>query len=125
MVFSSRSEPDLVEPLLASCYFPVLYGRPVRVHGDYYIDGGVLDNLPIEALAARGADEVIAVVTSPDGLVLKDLRRRKWKPELKGSRLHVIRPRKALLLKSWDFSRDRMELAIEEGYARGREFLGH
>ena len=124
VVFSSREEVDLIEPLLASCYLPVLYGRTVRVRGELYVDGGVLDNLPIETLAERGADEVIAVVTSPEGHCLKDLRRRSWTPVLEGSKLHVIRPHKTLTLKSWDFDRDRMERAIDEGYARGREFLG-
>lgn len=124
VVFSSRDEPDLVEPLLASCFIPVLYGRPVRVRGELYVDGGATDNLPIEELASRGARDVIAVVASADGVVLKDLRRRRWTPGLHGANLVLVRPRRALAIGSWDFDRDRMERAIEEGHAAVREAWG-
>lgn len=124
VVFSSRHEPDLIDPLLASCFVPVLYGRTVRLRGDLYFDGGATDNLPVEVLADRGAREVIAVITSPEGRVLKSLRRRAWTPTLDGARLHVIKPRRTLGLRSWDFDAGRVEEAIAEGYAAGREFLG-
>lgn len=127
VVYSSRGEADLVEPLLGSCFLPVLYGRPVRVRGELLVDGGITDNLPIEELAARGATEIIAVLTRADGTVRKDLRRARWRPNLAGrtgAKLHVIKPKQPLAIRSWDFDRDRLERAIDEGYARGRELLG-
>jgi NTE family protein len=120
-VFSSREEPDLVEPLLGSCFLPVLYGRPVRLRGELLADGGITDNLPIEALVERGADEVIAVVTSSDGLALKTPLRPRWRPRLSGARLHVVHPRTPLAIRSWDLDADRIARAIDEGFARGRE----
>jgi NTE family protein len=125
VVFSSREEPDLIEPVLASCFLPVLYGRTVRIRGDLMVDGGICDNLPIEELARRGATEVIAVVANADGHVLKSLRRRRWRPSLPGggAALHVIAPRAPLDLRSWDFDADRIARAIDEGYAAARAAL--
>ncbi len=122
VVFSSRDEPDFIEPLLGSCFFPILYGRTVRVRGDLLVDGGLTDNLPIETLAARGVDEVVAVVTSTDGTALKTPLRTRWPPRADGVRVHVIHPRAPLAIRSWDFDRDRIERALDEGFARGREF---
>jgi predicted patatin/cPLA2 family phospholipase len=123
VVYSSRDEPDFVEPLLGSCFFPVLYGRTVRVRGELLVDGGLTNNLPIEALTARGADEVIAVVTSTEGTALKTPLNPRWRPRADGARVHVIHPRTPLAIRSWDFDRDRIARAVDEGWARGREFV--
>jgi NTE family protein len=123
-LFSSREEPDLLAPILGSCFVPVLYGRPVRVRGEWLIDGGFTNNLPLEPLVARGARDVIAVVTSHEGVALKSPRRTRWRPVAHGARVHVIHPRRPLAVRSWDLDRDRMARAIDEGYARGREFAG-
>jgi NTE family protein len=121
-IFSSREEPSMLDPAMGSAFFPVLYGRPVQVRGEWLLDGGFTDNLPIEALAKRGATEVIAVVPSHEGIAFKDLSRRRWNPRLPGARLSVIYPREKLALRSWEFARDRMEATIEEGYYQGRKF---
>ncbi len=120
-VFSSREEPSMLEPMLASCFFPVFYGRTVRLRDAVHIDGGFVDNLPVELLVERGATEIVAVVPDAAGLSFKDLRRRSWKPEVRGARLRVVHPRRPLELGSWDLDRDRVERAIDEGYACGRE----
>jgi NTE family protein len=122
--YSTRQEPDTVEPLLGSCFFPVLYGRPVRLRGELLVDGGLTDNLPLEALAARGADEIIAVVTRVDGTAIKTPRRLRWRPASASARVHVIHPRRPLALRSWDFDADRIARAIDEGYAAARERYG-
>ena len=124
VVFSSRTEPALLEPLLGSCFLPPFYGRAIRVRGELLIDGGLTDNLPIEALAARGADEIVAVVTSPGGTALKSPLRPWWRPQVEGKHVHVVHPERPLPIGSWDFSADRMSRAIDEGYRRGRILIG-
>jgi NTE family protein len=124
VVFSSRLEPDFIEPLLGSCFFPVLYGRPVRVRGAYLLDGGLTDNLPLEALVSRGADEIIASVISHDGTAFKHPLRTRWRPRAHGARVHVIHPSRPLSLRSWDLDPDRVERALDHGYERGRVFVG-
>lgn len=124
MVLSSREERDLIEAVLGSCFIPLLYGRTVRVQGALVVDGGVTDNLPVEALAERGARDIVAVTVRHDGMAFKSPRRARWRPACHGARVHVIHPRKPLALESWSFDRDGLERAIDEGYARGREFVG-
>jgi NTE family protein len=50
--------------LMASCAIPTGY-PPVRINGKFYVDGGVLDVLPIWAAAEMGATRVIAVNVLP------------------------------------------------------------
>jgi NTE family protein len=127
VVFSTRHEPDMLPPLLGSCFFPLLYGRTVRVRGQLLVDGGLVDNLPLEALVERGAREILAVTTRPDGTALKTPFQRRWRPAVDpraGARVHVIHPRAPLAIKSWDFSPDAIARAIDDGYDAARRFLG-
>jgi NTE family protein len=50
--------------LMASCAIPSGY-PPVRINGKLYVDGGVLDVLPIWAAAEMGATRVVAVNALP------------------------------------------------------------
>ena len=50
--------------LMASCAIPFGY-PPVRIDGRLYVDGGVLDVLPVWAAAEMGATRVIAVNVLP------------------------------------------------------------
>jgi NTE family protein len=40
---------ELVDALLGSCCVPAVF-NPVRMYGNIYVDGGVLDNLPVKAI---------------------------------------------------------------------------
>jgi NTE family protein len=40
------SKGDLIEPVIASASIPVLF-QPVVINSIYYVDGGVMDNLPV------------------------------------------------------------------------------
>lgn len=42
----------LIEPLLASCSFPMLF-TPTMAHGRLCADGGILDNFPVEQVSVR------------------------------------------------------------------------
>lgn len=127
VVFSTRDEPDMLPPLLASCFFPVLYGRTVRIRGQLLVDGGLADNLPLEPLVERGARELVAVTVRADGTALKTPWNKRWRPTVdprSGARVHVIHPRAPLALESWDFSPDGIARAIDDGYDAARRFLG-
>jgi len=64
----------LAQNMIASGALPTLYS-PVEINGRILIDGGVVDNYPIEELKARGIDFIIGVDVQ-DGL--------KSREELKG-----------------------------------------
>jgi NTE family protein len=57
---------SITTAVVASCALPVFY-PPVEVNGRFLVDGGVLDNLPLEFAASRGADLIIAVDVGAGG----------------------------------------------------------
>lgn len=54
---------ELAERIAASCCMPVLFA-PVRIDGTYYVDGGLMMNLPVGTIR-RICDTVVAINVSP------------------------------------------------------------
>jgi len=54
---------ELVKPILASSCLPVIF-NPVEINRKLYIDGGIINNLPVEPLIGH-CDRVIGVHTNP------------------------------------------------------------
>ncbi|MBO2531653.1 MAG: hypothetical protein CW342_01940 [Thermoactinomycetaceae bacterium] len=52
----------VADAVVASCAIPVLF-QPIRHRGRILVDGGVIDNCPISAVKALGAEKTIAVRT--------------------------------------------------------------
>lgn len=61
------SKGPLVKPMMASCCIPFVFD-PINIGGDLYVDGGIVNNLPVEAIRSD-CDIVIGVNASP---VLKE-----------------------------------------------------
>lgn len=57
------STGELIQPVLCSCSIPVIF-QPVKFKGSYYIDGGILNNLPVEPIRERN-DFVIGSHCNP------------------------------------------------------------
>lgn len=57
------SHGELIMPVLASCCVPVLF-QPLKYKGGLYVDGGILDNLPVEPMKEK-TDFVIGSHTNP------------------------------------------------------------
>ncbi|MGB3344204.1 MAG: patatin-like phospholipase family protein [Aequorivita sp.] len=57
------SKGQLIKPLLASASFPGVF-TPIEINGSYYIDGGALNNFPIEPLKTE-CDKIIGVYVNP------------------------------------------------------------
>jgi NTE family protein len=45
-------EGELIKPLMASSCIPGMFD-PIEIQGEFYVDGGVLNNLPVEPLLGR------------------------------------------------------------------------
>jgi NTE family protein len=56
---------DLLAPVVASTCIPMLF-KPMGINGDAHIDGGLLNNLPIEPLK-KSCDRVIGVHVNRNG----------------------------------------------------------
>ncbi|HMQ49555.1 MAG TPA: patatin-like phospholipase family protein [Saprospiraceae bacterium] len=59
-----RSSGPLFDVVTASCSIPLLF-QPVEMDGQLYVDGGLLDNLPVEPLHGK-VDIIIAVNVMPN-----------------------------------------------------------
>lgn len=54
---------DIAERVAASCCMPVLFA-PVKIEETYYVDGGLLMNLPVTTIR-RVCEKVVAINVSP------------------------------------------------------------
>lgn len=68
------SEGGLIEPLLASAALPAVY-PPVEIDGRTYIDGGVIENVPIARAVELGCRTIYILHMGPHGRDLHELRR--------------------------------------------------
>lgn len=62
----ARDDVRLLDALCASCALPAFY-PPVQIGDSYFMDGGVLDTLPISRAASLGAQWIIAVDVTSGG----------------------------------------------------------
>lgn len=64
---------ELIKPILASAAFPGVFA-PVNIEGNFYVDGGVLNNFPVELLR-NTCDRIIGVyVNGFDPIEMTDLK---------------------------------------------------
>ncbi len=57
------SEGELIRPLLASAAFPGVFA-PVKIGDSYFVDGGVLNNFPVDLVTGR-CQRIIGVYVNP------------------------------------------------------------
>lgn len=57
------SEGPICEAVRASCSIPGIF-VPAEIEGDYYVDGGVIDRVPVSVVKDMGADIILAVDVS-------------------------------------------------------------
>lgn len=60
-----------MDVIRASASLPIIC-RPVEWNGEKYLDGGLVDNIPLDKCLELGCDKVIIVLTRPDGYVRND-----------------------------------------------------
>jgi len=67
------SKGQLIKPVIASASFPGVF-TPTEINGSYYIDGGILNNFPVEPLIKR-CDKIIGVcVNQMNPIKINDLK---------------------------------------------------
>ena len=57
------SQGQLIKPILASAAFPGMF-TPVKIENEYYIDGGTLNNFPVNIISML-CDQIIGVYVNP------------------------------------------------------------
>jgi len=64
---------ELIKPILASAAFPGVFS-PVKINNSYYVDGGTLNNFPVELLKKQ-CDKIIGIyVNALDTIDIKELK---------------------------------------------------
>jgi NTE family protein len=64
---------QLIKPIIASASFPGVF-TPTEINGKFYIDGGTLNNFPVELLK-KDCDKIIGIYVNPlKKIKIKDLK---------------------------------------------------
>lgn len=67
------SEGELIKPILASAAFPGIFA-PVKIKDAYYVDGGALNNFPVNVLKSKSAIIIGSYVNGYNAITIKDLK---------------------------------------------------
>ena len=90
-------EGDVVEAIRASISIPGIF-RPIKIQNQFFMDGGVVDPLPVKVLSRYGVKKIIAVnVLSAS----EDHARRYELQEAKKLRFEEMMKRKNIIARTW------------------------
>lgn len=127
------SEGELIKPIIASASFPGVF-TPTEINGDYYVDGGTLNNFPTEPLKLI-CDKIIGVNVSPlKKVTIRDLKHtysiveRAYKIKLAAESINkfkdcdiVINPQE--LVKFSTFNMNNIDSIFSLGYSNAKVIL--
>jgi predicted acylesterase/phospholipase RssA len=113
VIHSNRERRDMHQVLLASCHIPLLHAGLSRIDGEIHLDGAVSDNMLLDALTSRGADEITIVTPFAGAAVARTMfdDERPLAPHPR-ARIRVIYPERALSLGRFDFTPAHIEEAL-------------
>lgn len=149
-IYPDIRKGPVLEWIKATGRLPMASGEPVRIDGRTYLDGGILDPIPIERAIEDGADRVTVILNNPyagprreipliplvaarrfprlrDGIVRHQ--QIKWEAVQKtldpwdGVQVEVIRPERPLGVGRLSRDLPRIDAAIAQGRELGRRFL--
>ena len=113
-----KSAENLYKVLLASSALPLVY-EPIEINDKYYIDGGLIDNIPVKPLYDYGYKNII-IISSDNETSLNDL-----KDKFPKSNIYLIKPVNDLgnlFNGTLNFNRSKILRSINLGYKDGMEF---
>lgn len=71
-VYRDLRDSDIIAWLKATGRLPLGAGAPVAIAGRMYLDGGIVDPLPVKRAVADGHSRVTAIVNTPPGPTRRD-----------------------------------------------------
>jgi NTE family protein len=137
------SKGDLIKPLLATSSVPGMLPS-VEIEGNYYIDGGATDNMPLFELAKERCGKIIACNAGYGGHALRGPKNffetmiaarelahyqtERYEEELirclyPNIKIIHIEPRVGLDIPPYDFTAEKIDNVIEESYLKTKEIL--
>jgi predicted patatin/cPLA2 family phospholipase len=64
--FVELNEENAIDALVASCNLPFLSRGLVKFNGEEYLDGGLVDPIPVKKAIELGANKIVVVMTRPE-----------------------------------------------------------
>lgn len=65
--FVELDEENAIPAIIASCNLPFLSRGTVNFNGRHYLDGGLIDPIPVQKAIDLGANKIVVVLTRPKG----------------------------------------------------------
>ncbi len=141
----AQSDEELRDFVLASAAVPGVF-PPIKIKDEYFIDGGLVRNTPIDALENERIDSVIAISMEPEEyadeekintshLALRTVsiffrsqandavERAAMSPKLRKKKIYLLRPQHTLGMQQYEFDSRKIEQLIEQGYNTTKEFI--
>lgn len=115
LIIDLNEAEDPYKIVLASSSVPLVFG-PTEINGQQYLDGGLLNNLPVNAVVDDNCDIIIIIGLSPHNNTLNydDKLIIDFTPETKLTKT---------MLGMLDFSETILEKRIEEGYLAAKDLI--
>ncbi len=107
-----KSKENIYKILLASSALPLVY-EPVEINKRYYVDGGLIDNLPVKPLYDYGYRNII-IISCDNNTSLNE-----FKHKFPQSNLYLIKPSMDLgnlINGTLNFNRNKISHSIKLGY---------
>ncbi len=144
--YFNNHEDFILNALKASSAMPIAYRHPVIIDNRPYVDGGIVDSIPIQKALDEGCGEIFVLLTRPEGYrkkaplvnLLPRIYQKKY-PRLAEAilrrhevynetlsrienedypaKLTVIRPRQKLPVKRLTTNVEKIRAAIDQGYS--------
>lgn len=61
-----KSKEEFLKCQMASCSVPFICD-PVEIDGKFYLDGSIVDSIPVKRALEKGCDKIVVVLTKPEG----------------------------------------------------------
>lgn len=113
-----KSNENIYKVLLASSALPLIF-EPIEINGKYYVDGGLIDNIPIKPLYDYGYKNII-IISSDYKTSFDEL-----KEKFPKSNLFLIKPDYDLgnlFDGTLNFNKNKISQLISNGYKDGIKF---
>lgn len=106
-----RSQEELNEYIIASCYIPLFFRERKLLDENYYIDGGFYDNAPTKLLIDKGYDELYVI-----GIKGLGFKRKNKDHNVKIIEIKPSRPNGGILELNRNVIRDNIEMGYYDTY---------
>lgn len=148
--FEGHKAPDddtLQKYILASAAVPGVFPT-IEIHGELFMDGGLVRNTPIEPLEEKKVAAVIAISMEPEHyppekiqnsgqMALKTisiffrsqandaLSRALNSKKRRAKKILLLRPARPLDMQQYEFDAQKIAGLLEQGYREGKKFIAH